>query len=121
MRSFIPSCCGFAKNISPNQSGPGQIIPVSLLSLHSNLPKDTAIKTTRVKNLCLIKIKHCADYVATDLRAFTGWWLSMDSGDSFLEKLQPLDDIPKLLDRRRRFNRTHKDTSKTLGFLLVKR
>nr|XP_034309105.1 uncharacterized protein LOC105339290 [Crassostrea gigas] len=52
------------------------------------------------------------------LHCFDGWWLSMDSGDSFLEKLQPLDDIPKLLDRRRRFNRTHKDTSKTLGFLL---
>lgn len=44
----------------------------------------------------------------------------MDSNDSFLEKLQPLDDLPKLLDRRRRFDRRHKDPTKTLGFLLVK-
>lgn len=43
----------------------------------------------------------------------------MDSNDSFLEKLQPLDDLPQLLDKRRRFARDHKDPTKTLGFLLV--
>lgn len=58
MRSFISSCCWFAKKyISPNQWGPDQIIPVSLSSLPSNLPKGASIKTARVKNLCLIIIK----------------------------------------------------------------
>nr|XP_022306873.1 uncharacterized protein LOC111113157 isoform X3 [Crassostrea virginica] len=52
------------------------------------------------------------------IHCYDGWWLSMDSCDSFLEKLQPLDDLPKLLDRRRRFDRSHKDPMKTLGFLL---
>lgn len=52
------------------------------------------------------------------IHCYDGWWLSMDSNDSFLEKLQPLDDLPKLLDRRRRFDRRHKDPTKTLGFLL---
>ncbi|XP_052682470.1 uncharacterized protein LOC128163053 [Crassostrea angulata] len=52
------------------------------------------------------------------IHCFDGWWLSMDSNDSFLEKLQPLDDLPQLLDKRRRFARDHKDPTKTLGFLL---
>lgn len=52
------------------------------------------------------------------IHCFDGWWLSMDSNDSFLEKLQPLDDLPQLLDKRRRFARDQKDPTKTLGFLL---
>ncbi|XP_052682469.1 uncharacterized protein LOC128163052 [Crassostrea angulata] len=52
------------------------------------------------------------------IHCFDGWWLSMDSNDSFLEKLQPLDDLPQLLDKRQRFARDHKDPTKTLGFLL---
>ncbi|XP_061186008.1 uncharacterized protein LOC133194074 isoform X5 [Saccostrea echinata] len=52
------------------------------------------------------------------VHCYDGWWLSMDSNDSFLEKLQPLDDLPRLLDRRARFKREYKDPLKTLGFLL---
>ncbi|XP_062596014.1 uncharacterized protein LOC134257419 isoform X2 [Saccostrea cucullata] len=52
------------------------------------------------------------------IHCYDGWWLSMDSNDSFLEKLQPLDDLPRLLDRRVRFKREYKDPLKTLGFLL---
>lgn len=50
----------------------------------------------------------------------TGWWLSMDSKDSFLEKLQPLHDLPNVLDKRHRFARDYKDPEKTLGFILVR-
>lgn len=49
---------------------------------------------------------------------FLGWWLSMRQGDNFLERLQPLDQIPQLLDRRYRF-RYDPDSNKTLGLLLV--
>ncbi|XP_048754204.1 uncharacterized protein LOC125665551 isoform X4 [Ostrea edulis] len=52
------------------------------------------------------------------IHCYDGWWLSMNSSDSFLERLQPLDELPKLLDRRKRFNRLHGDPMKTLGFLL---
>lgn len=50
----------------------------------------------------------------------TGWWLSMESKDSFLEKLQPLNDLPNVLDKRQRFARDYKDPAKTLGFILVR-
>lgn len=52
------------------------------------------------------------------IHCFDGWWLSMDSKDSFLEKLQPLHDLPNVLDKRHRFARDYKDPEKTLGFIL---
>ncbi|XP_034310167.2 uncharacterized protein [Magallana gigas] len=52
------------------------------------------------------------------IHCFDGWWLSMDSKDSFLEKLQPLNDLPNVLDKRQRFARDYKDPAKTLGFIL---
>lgn len=45
-----------------------------------------------------------------------GWWLSMKMEDSFLNKLQPLENFPKLFERKERFG-TYNE--KTLGFLLV--
>ena len=46
----------------------------------------------------------------------TGWWLSMKKEDSFLNRLQPLEDFPLLYENKERFGK-HND--KTLGFLLV--
>lgn len=104
MRSIVG-----VKKKSPNHSGPSQFKPLFPLFMHWNLPNGTLLLNNNFDEFTIV------------FHVFTGWWLSMDSSDSFLEKLQPLDDIPKLLDRRRRFDRAHKDTSKTLGFLLVMR
>ncbi|XP_065930254.1 uncharacterized protein [Magallana gigas] len=52
------------------------------------------------------------------IHCYDGWWLSMDSKDSFLEKLKPLDDLQNLLDQRQRFFLDQKDPAKTLGFVL---
>nr|XP_034310168.1 uncharacterized protein LOC105319593 [Crassostrea gigas] len=52
------------------------------------------------------------------IHCYDGWWLSMDSKDSFLEKLKPLDDLQNLLDQRQRFVLDQKDPAKTLGFVL---
>uniref|UniRef100_A0A8W8MC69 PNPLA domain-containing protein n=1 Tax=Magallana gigas TaxID=29159 RepID=A0A8W8MC69_MAGGI len=52
------------------------------------------------------------------IHCYDGWWLSMDSKDSFLEKLKPLDDLQNLLDQRQRFALDQKDQAKTLGFVL---
>ncbi|XP_060069581.1 uncharacterized protein LOC132549645 isoform X2 [Ylistrum balloti] len=49
------------------------------------------------------------------VHCFDGWWLSMKPGDSFLQKLQPLEDLPKKLAKSERFG-DHNE--KTLGFLL---
>lgn len=49
------------------------------------------------------------------IHCYDGWWLSMKQGDSFLEKLQPLDALPSLLVKKNRFG-TFND--KTVGFLL---
>ncbi|PVD30055.1 hypothetical protein C0Q70_09316 [Pomacea canaliculata] len=49
------------------------------------------------------------------IHCFDGWWLSMDPADSFLKRLQPLDNIHRLLDRTERFG-TKND--RTLGMLL---
>ena len=46
----------------------------------------------------------------------TGWYLSMKPEDSFVRRLQPLRDIPLLMERNNRFG-TFND--KTLGMLLV--
>lgn len=51
------------------------------------------------------------------IHCFDGWWLSMRPGDSFIERLQPLDQIPQLLDRKYRFRYDEKE-NKTLGLLL---
>lgn len=51
------------------------------------------------------------------IHCFDGWWLSMKEGDSFLERLQPLDDIPQLLARKNRFE-FNSSINKTLGLLL---
>lgn len=51
------------------------------------------------------------------IHCYDGWWLSMKSGDSFIEKLQPLDEIPQLLARKNRF-KFDPDVNKTLGLLL---
>ncbi|KAK3109157.1 hypothetical protein FSP39_024196 [Pinctada imbricata] len=52
------------------------------------------------------------------IHCYDGWWLSMKQGDTFLERLQPLDALPQLLDRRKRFRRYPDEENKTLGFLL---
>ncbi|XP_065929686.1 uncharacterized protein [Magallana gigas] len=52
------------------------------------------------------------------IHCFDGWLLSIDSKDSFLEKLKPLDDLQKLLDQRQRFALDQKDQAKTLDFVL---
>lgn len=43
----------------------------------------------------------------------------MKSEDSFLQRLHPLEDLPKILDRRNKFARDEKTADKTLGFLVV--
>nr|XP_034302818.1 uncharacterized protein LOC105331199 [Crassostrea gigas] len=52
------------------------------------------------------------------ISCFDGWWLSMKSEDSFLQRLHPLEDLPKILDRRNKFARDEKTADKTLGFLV---
>ncbi|XP_033762792.1 uncharacterized protein LOC117344229 isoform X2 [Pecten maximus] len=49
------------------------------------------------------------------VHCFDGWWLSMKPGDSFLQKLQPLEDLPQKLAKSERFGQPD---DKTLGFLL---
>ena len=46
----------------------------------------------------------------------SGWWLSMAMKDSFLNKLQSLENFPRLFEKKERFG-TYNE--KTLGFLLV--
>ncbi|XP_052071478.1 uncharacterized protein LOC127709846 [Mytilus californianus] len=48
------------------------------------------------------------------LHCFDGWWLSMKPEDGYLDRLQPLEAIPHLLERKRRFAYDPK-TNKTLG------
>ncbi|XP_069111424.1 uncharacterized protein [Argopecten irradians] len=49
------------------------------------------------------------------VHCFDGWWLSMKPGDSFLQRLQPLEDLPQKLAKSERFGQQNE---KTLGFLL---
>ncbi|GFO21426.1 hypothetical protein PoB_004793100 [Plakobranchus ocellatus] len=49
------------------------------------------------------------------IHCFDGWWLSMEPENNFLEKLQPLEDIPRLLERTERFGQYNE---KTLGMQL---
>ncbi|XP_063399847.1 uncharacterized protein LOC134684480 isoform X2 [Mytilus trossulus] len=56
---------------------------------------------------------HCFDeFVIDDI--FKGWWLSMKPEDGYLDRLQPLEAIPSLLERKSRFAYDPK-TNKTLG------
>ncbi|XP_069131938.1 uncharacterized protein [Argopecten irradians] len=49
------------------------------------------------------------------IHCYDGWWLSMEPGDTFLERLKPLDKLPGLLARDGRFEGRN---PKTLGFLV---
>ncbi|XP_050394210.1 uncharacterized protein YqhO-like, partial [Patella vulgata] len=49
------------------------------------------------------------------IHCFDGWYLSMAREDGFIQKLQPLSEIPRLYDKSERFG---KYNPKTLGFLL---
>ncbi|KAL3832268.1 hypothetical protein ACJMK2_023928 [Sinanodonta woodiana] len=49
------------------------------------------------------------------INCYDGWWLSMDMKDSFLNRLQPLEDFPKLFEKKERFGTFNE---KSLGFLL---
>nr|KAG5705180.1 hypothetical protein BaRGS_030897 [Batillaria attramentaria] len=49
------------------------------------------------------------------IHCFDGWYLSMAPEDSFVRKLQPLKDIPFIMDRNNRFDTFN---IKTLGMLL---
>lgn len=44
----------------------------------------------------------------------------MKKEDSFLKRLHPVKDLPKILDRRNRFARDEKTADKTLGFIVVR-
>lgn len=44
----------------------------------------------------------------------------MKNEDSFLRRLHPVKDLPKILDRRNKFARDEKTADKTLGFILVR-
>ncbi|CAG2238060.1 unnamed protein product [Mytilus edulis] len=48
------------------------------------------------------------------IHCFDGWWLSMKPEDGYLDRLQPLEAIPSLLERKSRFAYDPK-TNKTLG------
>ncbi|XP_048777035.1 uncharacterized protein LOC125681139 isoform X2 [Ostrea edulis] len=52
------------------------------------------------------------------IACFDGWWLSMKKEDSFLKKMQPLEKLPEIMDRRNRFARNEETADKTLGFVL---
>lgn len=45
-----------------------------------------------------------------------GWWLSMAQKDSFLNRIQPLSQLNKLMDKRVRFGEYNE---RTLGFVVV--
>ncbi|XP_071966234.1 uncharacterized protein [Antedon mediterranea] len=49
------------------------------------------------------------------VHCFDGWWLSLNEQDSFLRRLQPLEDIGRLWDKKERFGTP---TNKTIGLLL---
>ncbi|WAQ94496.1 463L-like protein [Mya arenaria] len=49
------------------------------------------------------------------INCYDGWWLSMKMEDSFLNRLQPLENFPKLFEKKERFGTYNEHT---LGFLL---
>ncbi|ELT98671.1 hypothetical protein CAPTEDRAFT_186225 [Capitella teleta] len=49
------------------------------------------------------------------LHCFDGWWLSLDHEDNFLQKLNPLKHLPRLLDQEERFGDPN---NKTIGVML---
>ncbi|XP_033752157.1 uncharacterized protein LOC117335970 [Pecten maximus] len=50
------------------------------------------------------------------LHCFDGWWLSMKPQDSFLKRIQSIQDLPKLLSKGNRFGERNLTT---LGFCLT--
>ncbi|XP_061170094.1 uncharacterized protein LOC133179329 [Saccostrea echinata] len=52
------------------------------------------------------------------ISCFDGWWLSMKKEDSFYKRLQPMEKIPYIMDKRHRFARDESTAAKTLGFVL---
>ncbi|XP_062574723.1 uncharacterized protein LOC134236568 isoform X2 [Saccostrea cucullata] len=52
------------------------------------------------------------------IECYDGWWLSMKKEDSFFERLQPLEKLPFIMDRKNRFARDGTQSSKSLGFIL---
>ncbi|XP_061169580.1 uncharacterized protein LOC133178945 [Saccostrea echinata] len=52
------------------------------------------------------------------IECYDGWWLSMKKEDSFFERLQPLEKLPFIMDRKNRFARDEAQSSKSLGFIL---
>ncbi|XP_048777040.2 uncharacterized protein LOC125681141 [Ostrea edulis] len=52
------------------------------------------------------------------ITCFDGWWLSMKKEDSFLKKMQPLEKLPEIMDRRNKFAQSEETADKTLGFVL---
>ncbi|XP_061169581.1 uncharacterized protein LOC133178946 [Saccostrea echinata] len=52
------------------------------------------------------------------IECFDGWWLSMKKENSFFERLQPLEQLPFIMDRKNRFARDEAQSAKSLGFIL---
>nr|XP_022321595.1 uncharacterized protein LOC111123501 isoform X3 [Crassostrea virginica] len=52
------------------------------------------------------------------ISCFDGWWLSMKKEDSFFKRLQPVEMLPTILDRKNKFARDEETANKTLGFVL---
>ncbi|XP_041365157.1 uncharacterized protein LOC121380415 isoform X2 [Gigantopelta aegis] len=49
------------------------------------------------------------------IHCFDGWWLSMEEGNSFMERLHPLKELPDFYQHSKRFGEFD---NKTLGFVL---
>lgn len=62
--------------------------------------------------------KYCGipSYNCSRLCRMSGWYLSMSPEDSFVRRLQPLQEIPIIMERNNRFGAFN---NKTLGMLLV--
>ncbi|XP_062569916.1 uncharacterized protein LOC134231985 [Saccostrea cucullata] len=52
------------------------------------------------------------------ISCFDGWWLSMKKEDTFFKRLQPMEKVHYIMDKRQRFARDELTASKTLGFVL---
>ncbi|XP_061169991.1 uncharacterized protein LOC133179216, partial [Saccostrea echinata] len=52
------------------------------------------------------------------IECYDGWWLSMKKEDSFFKRLQPLEKLPFIMDRKNRFAPDKAHSFKSLGFIL---
>ncbi|XP_048777041.2 uncharacterized protein LOC125681142 isoform X2 [Ostrea edulis] len=52
------------------------------------------------------------------ITCFDGWWLSMKKEDSLFRRLQNLNNLHHIMDKRHRFARDKDTADKTLGFVL---